>query len=537
MEISRKKQGLGSLNNFIHNHRTAIRVLALMLFSAYLLTVTLNHEYWFDEGQAWNIARDNDIGGIIGMMKYEGHPPLWHFVLKLFISLGCSYEALGLISWGVTVITAAVILFALPIKPCFKAAFLLSGGMLFVNSVISRVYCLIYLIVALIAVCYPHRKKHPLLFGLLVALLANTHIAMCGLVAILGIFMLIDFFREFKTNTEKQNILNASGLLIGGAGVIVLILPLLGCFQANSFAAERVYTFSGVLSSFSHAFSDIVASGCDSGLPMIFQFILPVFAQLLLIAAVLLLWRKRRTFVIELVFILSYMTVVGVIWYTISNRGALFLYTAAMIVVMGREEAPAESVKKGNAPKSETADGTDKTDGAVNDKKGAVEGALAKLGQISFYENVLAAVMSAVLFMSTPTGVMQAANDLRYEFTNAKSAGKFIRENITDNVMLASRFDDFPELLTYVPGVEMYGFAPGRFYTYNFHSTEELKYDTGACEQAVSGYDEVWYVTNVDSGAAGFELLYTDGGSIWVYRLGTEEFVRFVKSFQNISGK
>lgn len=528
MEISRKKQGFEGLNNFIHNHRTAIRALALLLFSAYLLTVTLNHEYWFDEGQAWNIARDNDLAGIIGMMKYEGHPPLWHLVLKLFISLGCSYEALGLISWGVTVITAAVILFALPIKPYFKAAFLLSGGMLFVNSVISRVYCLIYLIVALIAACYPHRKKHPLLFGLLVALLANTHIAMCGLVAILGIFMLIDFFGEFKANTKKQNILNASGLLIGGVGVIVLILPLLGCFQANSFAAEQVYTFSGVIYSFSHAFSDIVASGCNSALPMIFQFILPVFAQLLLIAAILLLWRKRRTFVIELVFILSYMTVVGVIWYTISNRGALFLYTAAMIAVMGREEAPAESVKKGNAPKSET---------AAKDKRGAVEGVLAKLGQASFYEKALAAVMSAVLFMSTPTGVMQAANDLRYEFTNAKAAGEFIRENITDNVMLASRYDDFPELLTYVPGVEMYGFALGRFYTYNFHSTEELKYDTGACEEAASGYDEVWYVTNVDSGAAGFELLYTDGGSIWVYRLGTEEFVRFVESFQNISEK
>lgn len=537
METSSTKQSLVTLNNFIHNHPTAVRAFALVLFSAYLLTVTLHHEYWFDEGQAWNIARDNDVAGIIGMMKYEGHPPLWHLLLKLFISLGCSYEALGLISWGVTVITAALILFALPIKPYFKAAFLLSGGMLFVNSVISRVYCLIYLIVALTAVLYPHRRRHPLLLGLLVALLANTHIAMCGLVAILGIFMLIDFFREFKTNTKKQNILNASGLLIGGAGVIVLILPLLGCFEANGYAAARVYTFSGVLYSFSQAFSGIVASGCNSALPVIFQFILPALAQLLLIAAVVLLWRKRRTFVIELFFILSYMTVVGVIWYTISNRGALFLYTAAMIVVMGREEAPAESVKKGNVPKSEEKDGTDKTDGAVKDKRGAVEGLLAKLREASFYENALAAVMSGVLFMSTPTGVMQAVNDLRYEYTYARAAGEFIRENITDNVMLASRFDDFPELLTYVPGVKMYGFALGRFYTYNFHSTEELKYDTKACEEAVKGYDEVWFVTKIDSGRAGFELLYTDGDSIWVYRLGIEEFVRFVESFQNVSGK
>lgn len=55
-----------------------IKILSLAAYSLFILALVLNHEYWFDEAQAWNIARDNDIIGIFGMIKYEGHPPLWH---------------------------------------------------------------------------------------------------------------------------------------------------------------------------------------------------------------------------------------------------------------------------------------------------------------------------------------------------------------------------------------------------------------------------------------------------------------------------
>lgn len=523
METGGIKQATARAADFLHRHSLIIRAAALAVFSIVLLVLTLNHEYWFDEAQAWNIARDNDIKGIIEMMKYEGHPPLWHLVLKLFISLGCSYPALGLISWGVTVITAALILFALPIHPLLKAAFILSGGMIHVNSVLSRVYCLIYLIVTLIAVIYPQRKKHPLLFGLLLALLANTHVCMCGLVGILGIFMIIDFFAEFKSGTKKQNILTALGLAVGGLGVIALILPLLGCFQANSFAASKVYTPEGVISSFLHSYSDIISSACSSGLPVIMQFVLSTAAQLIMAAAVLLLWKKRRTFVIELVFVLYYLVVVGVIWYSISNRGALFLYTAAMILVMGREEKP---VTKKALP----LDG--KSGGRIEKK---LKEFIVRLRDNAFYEKAMCVLMSALLFASTPTGTAMARFDMREDYSFSKSAALFIRDNMGDEAMLASKYDDYPELMIYLPEYKIYSFVCGRFYSYYSHTEDKTEDAAKAFREVSEGVKEVWFVSNMDMWSAGYELLYTDEGNVWIYRIGVEEFIEFVGAYRGVN--
>lgn len=62
-------------------------IILLCLFIVYLALTFIGaarHEIWYDEAQAWNIAKYNDISGIIDFMKYEGHPPLWHFVLYPF---------------------------------------------------------------------------------------------------------------------------------------------------------------------------------------------------------------------------------------------------------------------------------------------------------------------------------------------------------------------------------------------------------------------------------------------------------------------
>jgi len=40
------------------------------------------HEPWFDEVQAWMIARCATIKELLTVIPhYEGHPPLWHMIL------------------------------------------------------------------------------------------------------------------------------------------------------------------------------------------------------------------------------------------------------------------------------------------------------------------------------------------------------------------------------------------------------------------------------------------------------------------------
>ena len=42
------------------------------------------HEYWRDECQAALIADDTSWLDLMGALRYEGHPPLLHVLLKIF---------------------------------------------------------------------------------------------------------------------------------------------------------------------------------------------------------------------------------------------------------------------------------------------------------------------------------------------------------------------------------------------------------------------------------------------------------------------
>ncbi|MDE6732032.1 MAG: hypothetical protein K2J77_04065 [Oscillospiraceae bacterium] len=493
------------------NKRKIIDAAALAAYSAFLLIVVLNHEYWFDEAQAWVLARDNDLGGIIAMMKYEGHPPLWHFILKIIISLGCSYTALGLVSWGISTLAAAVVLFALPIKPYFKAAILLSSGMLYINSAISRVYCLINLLLALIAWIYPHRKRLPVLFGVLVALLANTHISMCGLVGIIGIFMLIDYFKDFKGNSKKQNVLNTAGLAIAGIGVVVLIIPIWNSFGTNSFAAEREYTVRDVLAGFASALSENISCAVSGNLPTVVGVLLSVAAQALFFVSLFFLWKNKRAFIAEIVFAAVYFVINGAIWYTTECRGAVFILAMAAIAIMFRKEQG--SLKENKSPS------------ALLDK---VRSILAEA------DRILPALCSCFLTLSIPSGVKYAIDDLRGEFAPHKAAAEFIRENIPEDALLVSRTDDRVVLTAYLPGREIYALEYNRFYTYCSHEVYDEPLDEEKLLRLCEEHSEVYYISNILHYSSKTEAVYENSNSIpfvfssekvGIYRVTGEELV------------
>ena len=143
------------------------------------------------------------------------------------------------ISCFISGVAPGLLLWKAPFRPLLKGIVLFSGSLIFYNSVMSRVYCLILLILVLLAIVYKDRNRRPVVYGLLIALLANTHLMMSGLVGILGIYMIIDLFKLWKTSSGKMNILRLAGLAIAGVGVILLIVPLLGCLSTNELTASK----------------------------------------------------------------------------------------------------------------------------------------------------------------------------------------------------------------------------------------------------------------------------------------------------------
>ena len=66
------------------------------------------HEPWFDETQAWQIARFASLKEILTEVEhYEGHPPLWHLVLLPFARAELPYKitifCIGMVFSGASV--------------------------------------------------------------------------------------------------------------------------------------------------------------------------------------------------------------------------------------------------------------------------------------------------------------------------------------------------------------------------------------------------------------------------------------------------
>ena len=72
----------------------------IFLFSVLYLIVSICHEPWFDEAEAWQIAKCASLKEILFDIPHlEGHPPLWHLILAIPAKLGVSFE-IGLKSVG-----------------------------------------------------------------------------------------------------------------------------------------------------------------------------------------------------------------------------------------------------------------------------------------------------------------------------------------------------------------------------------------------------------------------------------------------------
>ncbi len=459
----------------------------LAAFGILTLIGALNHELWFDEIQAWQIVRFNDISGIINQLKYEGHPPLWYFVLYILQKLGLSVEMLPIVSWALSLCTAAVIMEKAPFKFLTKLAIVFSSGLFYFNSVMARPYALIGLLIFIIAWIYPKREKHPIFFGILVALLANTHVMMCGLVGALGIFMIIDLFKGFKVRGAKGNILSLTGLLISGVGVITLVLPLLSSLSANSSVEEKL-TFDlfeivvRLISVFYEAQRNSMAGPNEY-----ISFIAAAFGAVALVVFHLLFRKAGRSFVMLGLFTVLY-TLINTLVYPvcIANRGAVFLLCMAFslwIAVDEGAEIPRVPLVLGKLKKG------------VNQK--------IFLKTIEMFEKLFenprksAEKIIALLMISTvPGGVAYYVSDIIKPFNPYEEAAQWIEENLPEDTVLVVADFGAECVGAYLPeSYRFYSTVYSDFYRYYIHCEEPETTDMEKMKKDLENAESIVYLS------------------------------------------
>ena len=107
------------------------------------LTLIWNHVPWADELQATALARESHtLADWYWNFRYEGHPPLWHLLLKIPLAFTDDPTALKIVQTIMVLCSAALLHLCAPFSPGVKFLLSLNYFLFFEYGVIARNYSL-----------------------------------------------------------------------------------------------------------------------------------------------------------------------------------------------------------------------------------------------------------------------------------------------------------------------------------------------------------------------------------------------------------
>lgn len=196
----------------------------------------LHHEIWFDEAQAWLIARDSiSLADLFHNLRYEGHPFLWHFLLFGITRFTADPFWMQFLHTLLATTTVFVFLKNAPFNWIFKILFIFGYYMLFEYNAIARSYILGVLLLFLACSLYKQRQQKFLLLALLLALASNVHLFF-GVVA--ACFFLILIYENSFENKLLTTPNYAIGIAVFALGFFALICQVITP-DDNSFFASK----------------------------------------------------------------------------------------------------------------------------------------------------------------------------------------------------------------------------------------------------------------------------------------------------------
>lgn len=170
----------------------AAQIAALVCYAAWIIWVGSHHEAWFDETQAWLLARDNPFGTLVGYYaRYEGTPALWHAVLWVAIRAGLPLTCIWMLSAACAFGGAVVGVRHAPFPLALRLGLLATYFFGYQYAVVARGYCVDLLLVPIAAVFFADRVARPLRYALVVGVIANINAFSFMAAGLLGLDLLV----------------------------------------------------------------------------------------------------------------------------------------------------------------------------------------------------------------------------------------------------------------------------------------------------------------------------------------------------------
>jgi len=222
----------GALARLVHPSPRAQRIgswALLGLFVVQLALIVPRHEPWFDEGQAWLLARDATPWELArDLLRYEGSPALWHLLLMVPAKLGAPYWTMQLIGAAAATAGAALLAFRGPFPLVLRAGLLASYVIGYQYAAVARSYALIPLALFLVASAWPDRERRVGRLAWALALLANITLhglLIAGSVAAVRLAEAVRDWRRMDRAQHRAHLLAAGGLLAMAAVLVAVLLP------------------------------------------------------------------------------------------------------------------------------------------------------------------------------------------------------------------------------------------------------------------------------------------------------------------------
>ena len=165
---------LSKIKTYLDSH--TLEIVCFLMYIFVVVFTSMRHEFWYDELQAYQISKDSIFNILFQVPHWEGHPPLWHLILKFFMSLGFGLESTLRIPNLVFIISAIFLLmFKSPFPKVVRLLLPFTFFLVYQYAVICRPYSLFILEMFLLAYLYKTKNNHPIRYASILALTCLTH--------------------------------------------------------------------------------------------------------------------------------------------------------------------------------------------------------------------------------------------------------------------------------------------------------------------------------------------------------------------------
>ncbi len=203
--------------------------LLLAVYAALLAVAVARHEPWFDEAQAWLLARDAGVVDLFArLLRYEGTPGLWHALLLVPAKLGLPYASMAVLAAAAAVTGAALLALRSPFPLWLRAGLLLSFPLGYQYAAVARSYVLLPPLLFALAVLHERRHDRIGLHALLLALVASTSVhglLVAGSLAAVDAVGTARAWPSLTAASRRRHLLAGAGLAAVGAITVALLWP------------------------------------------------------------------------------------------------------------------------------------------------------------------------------------------------------------------------------------------------------------------------------------------------------------------------